>query len=158
MKQISYTPGPLPSQRDDTGAAAGIPGRYGLIGVSAGGWRSNGGRYLLLVNVTRRYLSAALTSVPSEWLFSTASNVCSDKRSYLSSENVERLVFLKANYSFWLLSRLSEFLLYHWTFVVDTWTLSIRILALLSLITRVLSFAVLCLTIRIRTVFEPNWH
>jgi len=63
-------------------------------------WRVNGRRFPLLVTASRRYLSAPPTSVPSERLFSTAGEVCSDKRSCSLSENVERLVFLKANYSF----------------------------------------------------------
>ena len=51
----------------------------------------------MLSKAAQRYLSSPATSVPSERLFSSAGDICSDKRTCMFAENVERLVFLKAN-------------------------------------------------------------
>ena len=51
----------------------------------------------MLSKAAQRYLSSPATSVPSERLFSSAGDICSDKRTCLLAENVERLVFLQAN-------------------------------------------------------------
>jgi len=51
----------------------------------------------MLSKAAQRYLSSLATSVPSERLFSSAGDICSDKRTCLLAENVERLLFLKAN-------------------------------------------------------------
>jgi len=60
-------------------------------------WSQNAARFTAMSIVAKRHLAAPLTSVPSERLFSTAGDVCLDKRSCLFAEKVERLVFLKAN-------------------------------------------------------------
>jgi len=51
----------------------------------------------MLSKAAQRFLSSPATSVPSERLFSSAGDICLDKRTCLLAENVERLVFLKAN-------------------------------------------------------------
>lgn len=60
-------------------------------------WRDNAARFPLLSVAARRYLAAPATSVPSERLFSSAGDISDDKRTCLLAENLERLVFLKAN-------------------------------------------------------------
>jgi len=51
----------------------------------------------MLSKAAQRYLSSPATSVPSERLFSSAGDICLDKRTCLLAENVECLVFLNAN-------------------------------------------------------------
>jgi len=60
-------------------------------------WHDNMARFPLLSAAARRYLAAPATSVPSERLFSSAGDIADDKRTCLLAENLERLVFLKAN-------------------------------------------------------------
>jgi len=55
--------------------------------------RDNTARFPLLSDAAQRYLAAPATSVPSECLFSSAG----DNRTCSLAENLERLVFLKAN-------------------------------------------------------------
>ena len=62
-------------------------------------WRTNMSRFPTLCCTAKRYLSAPPTSVPSERLFSTAGDTFSDTRSCLHADNMERLIFLKANVS-----------------------------------------------------------
>jgi hypothetical protein len=60
-------------------------------------WRQNVERFPNLATVTRAYLGAPPTSVPSERLFSLAGEVLSDHRSSLRPDNAARLIFLKYN-------------------------------------------------------------
>jgi len=53
--------------------------------------------FLLLSAATRLYLSSPAMSMLSERLFSSAGDIADDKRTSLMAENLERLVFLKAN-------------------------------------------------------------
>lgn len=63
-------------------------------------WKINMTRFPSLCHAAKRYLSAPPTSVPSERLFSTAGDTFSETRSCLNADNMERLVFLKANTAF----------------------------------------------------------
>ena len=54
-------------------------------------------RFPLLSAAARRYLAASGVSEPSEHLFSSAGDIADDKRTSLLAENLERLVFFKAN-------------------------------------------------------------
>ena len=55
---------------------------------------------LKLVKLAQKYLGIVATSVPSEYLFSTAGNIVSSKRAALLPENVDKLVFLHENLKF----------------------------------------------------------
>ena len=57
-------------------------------------------RFPTLCHTAKRYLSAPPTSVPSERLFSTPGDTFSETRSCLNADDMERLVFLKANAAF----------------------------------------------------------
>lgn len=60
-------------------------------------WRVKRLTYPKLAALTRKYLSPPSTSVSSERLFSSTGNICSDKRSRLSPEKLEMLVYLAKN-------------------------------------------------------------
>lgn len=60
-------------------------------------WKSNKTRFPALAEAARAYLSAPCTSVDSERLFSFASNILTEKRNRLSSQNAEMLLFVKRN-------------------------------------------------------------
>ncbi len=60
-------------------------------------WERNKGRFPALAEVARVYLSAPSTSVDSERLFSTAAHILDEKRNRLSSQNAEKLIFIKKN-------------------------------------------------------------
>ena len=60
-------------------------------------WGSNLSRFPHLARFARQYLSAPATTVPSEATFSTAGDIISNRRSRLSSENAQMLIFLKEN-------------------------------------------------------------
>lgn len=62
-------------------------------------WQANSMRLPALGNLSRKFLSAPPSSVDSERVFSTAGNVVEDKRSRLTVDNVEKLVFLNKNLS-----------------------------------------------------------
>lgn len=47
--------------------------------------------------LAKRYLAAPATSVPSERVFSTAGDIVNASRSALSTDNVDKLIFLKKN-------------------------------------------------------------
>ena len=66
-------------------------------------WRNNECRYPCLSSLAKRYLCIPATSASSERVFSTSGNIVTQKRSTLSSENLESLVFLNYN-----LKRLDE--------------------------------------------------
>ena len=57
-------------------------------------WKVRSVNYKYLSKLVKKILCNAATSVPSERIFSTAGNVVSQKRSCLSPQNVNRLVFL----------------------------------------------------------------
>ena len=59
----------------------------------------NQSQYPTLAVVARSYLSIPSTSVASERVFSKCGRVCSERRSLLSPEHVEQLVFLSQNLS-----------------------------------------------------------
>jgi len=52
---------------------------------------------MLLHAAAWRYLEAPAMNMPSERIFSSAGDMADDKRTCLLAENLERLVFLKAN-------------------------------------------------------------
>lgn len=60
-------------------------------------WRANGSKYFALTTVAGKYMCVSGTSVPSERLFSTAGNLLNCKRSCLSSDNVDMILFLNKN-------------------------------------------------------------
>ena len=61
-------------------------------------WHDNKGRFPLLAQLARRFLSATATSVPSERLFSQAGLVYEERRNRILPENAETLLFIKGNY------------------------------------------------------------
>lgn len=61
-------------------------------------WRLNSSRYPLLCKLAQYVLVIQSTSVSSERVFSTAGDVVSAKRSSLSPELVDKLVFLNKNH------------------------------------------------------------
>ncbi|KAG9261302.1 zinc finger BED domain-containing protein 4-like [Astyanax mexicanus] len=60
-------------------------------------WANHHARFPLLAAVATKFLSAPSTSVESERLFSTASNIVDEKRNRLTAERAEMLIFLKKN-------------------------------------------------------------
>ena len=57
-------------------------------------WLSNSTKFPRLSKLAARYMCIPATSVPSERVFSTAGNIINAKRSNLTPENVNMLVFL----------------------------------------------------------------
>ena len=47
--------------------------------------------------LAKKFLCITATSVPSERLFSAAGNLVAEKRSRLTSENIDKLIFLYEN-------------------------------------------------------------
>jgi hypothetical protein len=64
-------------------------------------WKSNSKSYPRLAVLSRKYLCIPATSTPSERIFSLAGNIITKKRSLLSAENVDRLIFLNKNEKYW---------------------------------------------------------
>ncbi|CAL4234715.1 unnamed protein product, partial [Meganyctiphanes norvegica] len=62
-------------------------------------WNSRTTIYPNLSLTAKQYLCIPATSVPSERVFSTAGNIVNKKRTSLSPENVDMLLFLNKNYS-----------------------------------------------------------
>lgn len=60
-------------------------------------WRTREKMYLILATLARKYLGTSASSASSERVFSTAGNIVTAKRSSLSSENVNLLVFIHCN-------------------------------------------------------------
>lgn len=60
-------------------------------------WRNVGDEWEILQILARKFLSAPLSSVESERLFSTAGQILSELRNRLSDENVEKLLYLHHN-------------------------------------------------------------
>jgi len=60
-------------------------------------WRDHTTNYPILSKLARKYLSIPATSVPSKRLFSDAGNHISSKRTQLSPDLVNRILFLKCN-------------------------------------------------------------
>lgn len=60
-------------------------------------WKNHEKRYPSLAKLVKMYLSIPASSAGSERVFSTAGNIVTAKRSCLSSENVNQLVFLYQN-------------------------------------------------------------
>lgn len=60
-------------------------------------WEINKQRFPDLAAAARKYLCAPCTSVESERLFSTVSNIMDDKRNRLGAEKLEMLAFLSKN-------------------------------------------------------------
>ena len=60
-------------------------------------WKEREVNYKYLSILAKRFLCITSTSVPSERLFSSAGNLLSERRSRLSPENVEKLLFLYEN-------------------------------------------------------------
>ena len=63
-------------------------------------WQDHRSSYPILAQLARKYLSIPSTSVSSERLFSDASNHISAKRTKLSPDLVNRILFLKRNSSY----------------------------------------------------------
>ena len=61
-------------------------------------WANYKSRYPTVAQVAKRYLSATATSVPSERLFSAAGNVYDERRSRITAEHAQHLLFIKSNY------------------------------------------------------------
>lgn len=60
-------------------------------------WRTNKSKYPSVALVARAYLGIPATSVASERVFSKCGRVCSERRSLLSPQHIEQLVFLAQN-------------------------------------------------------------
>lgn len=63
-------------------------------------WKVNAHRFPQLARLSRSFLSAPPTSVPSECIFSIAGDVLSEHRSRLLPERAEMLILMKANMVF----------------------------------------------------------
>lgn len=60
-------------------------------------WNVHAGAYPLLARQAKRYLCVPGTSVPSERVFSAAGDIVTAKRSCLTSQHVDQLLFLQKN-------------------------------------------------------------
>ncbi|XP_065895773.1 zinc finger BED domain-containing protein 4-like [Dysidea avara] len=60
-------------------------------------WKGNKSRFPTLARIAREYLAILAMSTPSERLFSAAGYISSQRRSRLSGENLNQLVFLNKN-------------------------------------------------------------
>lgn len=63
-------------------------------------WKEHVQQFPSLAAVARKFLCAPCTSVDSERLFSVVSNILDEKRSRLTADRVEMMVFLKRNMHF----------------------------------------------------------
>lgn len=60
-------------------------------------WQINQSKYPTVAAVARVYLGIPATSVASERIFSKCGRVCTERRSLLSPNHIEQLVFLAQN-------------------------------------------------------------
>lgn len=60
-------------------------------------WERASGRYPNIAKLAKKYLAVPGTSVRAERVFSDAGNIVNKKRAALSSDNVDKLVFLSNN-------------------------------------------------------------
>ena len=60
-------------------------------------WKEREALYKYLSVLAKKFLCITATSVPSERLFSAAGNLVAEKRSRLTSENIDKLIFLYEN-------------------------------------------------------------
>ncbi len=60
-------------------------------------WYANKTQYLILSQLAYKYLCISGTSVPSERMFSATGHLTSDRRSRLTPENADILLFLNKN-------------------------------------------------------------
>jgi hypothetical protein len=63
-------------------------------------WKNNKEKYPKLYLLSRRYLCIPATSVPSERVFSAAGEILSKKRSRLTPDHLDMLIFLFNNYDY----------------------------------------------------------
>ena len=61
-------------------------------------WKENKPRFPQLAKLARIYLAAPPTSVPSERVFSGASDIYDEKRNRLNPEKAEVLMFIRNNF------------------------------------------------------------
>ena len=64
-------------------------------------WKKNGHFYPRLSILARKYLSVPASSVPSERVFSLAGHLVNKKRARLSKDNIDLIIFLHKNMSYW---------------------------------------------------------
>jgi hypothetical protein len=63
-------------------------------------WESVGKEmYPVIYNIAKKHLVVPGSSVPSEWVFSTAGNIITKKRSLLADVTASNLIFLRENLS-----------------------------------------------------------
>ena len=62
-------------------------------------WHQNRERYPSLAIIAKKCLCIPATSVPSERVFSTASDIVTAQRSQLKSKYADRIIFLKKNWN-----------------------------------------------------------
>ncbi|KAL3862595.1 hypothetical protein ACJMK2_008552 [Sinanodonta woodiana] len=62
-------------------------------------WKLNQRKYPILAECAQSFLATPASSVESERSFSSASDICEDKRSSLAPHKLEQLLFLKKNLS-----------------------------------------------------------
>ena len=60
-------------------------------------WKLENGRFPNLAYLAKKYLCICGTSVPTERIFSKASQIANNLRNHLTQENVNKLVFLSKN-------------------------------------------------------------
>ena len=60
-------------------------------------WKERELLYKYLSLLSKKFLCITATSVPSERLFSSAGNLVAEKRSRLTSDNIDKLIFLYEN-------------------------------------------------------------
>lgn len=64
-------------------------------------WKNNGHFYPRLSLLARKYLSVPASSVPCERVFSLAGHLVNKKRARLSKDNIDLIIFLNKNMTYW---------------------------------------------------------